>query len=311
MYLDVTDQDYINFTADERDKNFFGDATGKSEYERIKAMIVSAPLPNYAFVNQRNLMFKNKSHELGLGKPGYSNGAAYADLDIDGDLDLVVNNINDQCFVYRNTTTEKDKKSFLQIDLAGQGANKFGVGACVTLYAGGSKQVLQNYPTRGFQSSVPPNLLFGLDTLQSIDSIIVQWPSFRQQVVKNPLVNTRLVLKETDAVATMHATRTEKESLYQDVTTSLIKGNISHVENGFVDFNVERLMPHMLSTEGPKLSIADVNGDGLEDFFMGSAKNDTSKIFIQTSAGKFLPLLPQTGFITTGSMKMQAQNFWM
>ncbi|HZH65388.1 MAG TPA: VCBS repeat-containing protein [Flavisolibacter sp.] len=298
MYLDVTDQDYINFTANERDKNFFGDATGKSEYERIKAMIVSAPLPNYAFVNQRNLMFKNKSHELGLGKPGYSNGAAYADLDIDGDLDLVVNNINDQCFVYRNTTTEKDKKSFLQIDLAGQGANKFGVGASVTLHSGGHKQVLQNYPTRGFQSSVPPNLLFGLDTLKGIDSIIVLWPSFKQQVVKRPLVNTKLVLKEADAVATMNEARTEKESLYQDVTTSVIKGNISHVENGFVDFNIERLMPHMLSTEGPKLSVADINGDGLEDFFVGSAKNDTGKIFIQTSSGKFLPLLPQTGFIT-------------
>ena len=297
MYLDVTDQDYINFTADEKNKNFFGEGKGKSEYEKIKAMIVSAPLPNYAFVNQKNLLFKNKSQELGLGKPGYSNGAAYADLDNDGDLDLVVNNINDECFVYRNTSSEKYKKSFLQIDLAGQGANKFGVGASVTVYAAGNKQVLQNYPTRGFQSSVPPGLLFGLDTLQSIDSIIVLWPSFKKQVVNKPLINTKLVLKEADAVAVMKEALPNTKTFFQDVTTSNIKGNIRHVENNFVDFDVERLMPHMLSTEGPRLAVADVNGDGLEDFFMGSARNDTSKIFIQASSGNFTPLVPQIDFI--------------
>jgi len=297
MYLDVTDQDYINFTADEKNKNFFGSRKSKSDYEKIKAMIVSAPLPNYAFVNQKNLMFKNKAYELGLGKPGYSNGASYADLDNDGDLDLVVNNINDECFVYRNTTSEKYKKGFLQIDLAGDGANRFGVGASVTLFAGGNKQVLQNYPTRGFQSSVPPNLLFGLDTLQSIDSIIVLWPSLKKEVVKKPLINTKLVFKEADAIAAVIEALPENKSLFHDVTTSTIWGNIRHVENNFVDFDVERLIPHMLSTEGPKLAVADVNGDGLEDFFMGSARNDTGKIFIQTSAGKFTPLVPQTDFI--------------
>ena len=309
MYLDVTDQDYINFNADEKNKNFFGEGRVKSEYEKIKAMIVSAPLANYAFVNQKNLMFKNKSYELGLGKPGYSNGAAYADLDNDGDLDLVVNNLNDQCLVYRNTTSEKYKKSFLQIDLAGQGANKFGVGVSVTLYAKDHKQVLQNYPARGFQSSVPPTLLFGLDTLQSIDSIIVLWPSFKQQVIKNPLINQKLVLKETDAVVYGKDELPKNIGLYQDETSSVIKGNIRHIENNFVDFNIERLMPHMLSTEGPKISVADVNGDGLEDFFMGSARNDTGKIFIQTTSGKFSPLVPQIDFIVDREYEDAGANF--
>jgi hypothetical protein len=151
MYLDVTDQDYINFTADEKNKSFFGPENNKSNYEKLKAMIVSEPLPNYAFVNKGNLTFENQSYRLGLAKPGYSNGASYADLDNDGDLDLVVNNINDECFVYRNTT-EKHKKNFLQVDLVGLGLNKFGVGASVSLFAKDKKQVLQNYPTRGFQS---------------------------------------------------------------------------------------------------------------------------------------------------------------
>ncbi|HVG14706.1 MAG TPA: FG-GAP-like repeat-containing protein, partial [Chitinophagaceae bacterium] len=297
MYLDVTDQEYIHYTADEKSRNFFGPEHGKSNYEKIKAMIVSEPLPNYAFVNRGNLSFENQSYQLGLAKPGYSNGAAYADLDNDGDLDLVVNNINDQCFVYRNTTTEKYKKCFLQIDLMGQGANKFGVGASVTVYAKDQIQVLQNFPTRGFQSSVPPNLLFGLDTLHSVDSIIVQWPSYKRQVLKNPRINAKHIFKEADAIAYANDMLPKSVSWFEEVSNSTITGNARHIENNFVDFNVERLMPHMLSTEGPKLSVADVNGDGLEDFFMGSARNDTAKIFIQTSSGNFMPLIPQPAFI--------------
>ncbi|HZH35965.1 MAG TPA: VCBS repeat-containing protein, partial [Flavisolibacter sp.] len=303
MYLDVTDQDYINYTAAEADRNFFRSTSNKPDYERLKEMIVSEPLPNYAFVNKGNLSFENKAYQLGLGKPGYSNGAAYADLDGDGDLDMIVNNINDECFVYRNTTTEKHKKGFLQVDFKGEGLNRFGVGASVTLYAGGSMQVQQNYPTRGFQSCVPPTLLFGLDTLRSIDSLMVQWPSFKRQVIKNPSLNKTLVLQESDATAAAPQRAVEEAPWFQEATTAAIKGNIRHQENSFVDFNLERLMPHMLSTEGPKLAVGDVNGDGLEDFFMGSARNDTAKIFLQKKDGRFTPLVPQPSLVADAAFE--------
>jgi hypothetical protein len=296
MYLDVNDQDYIDFVGNDVNAKLFDKTKAEANYEQLKSMMVSKPLPNYAFVNKGNLSFENQSHQLGLAKPGFSNGASYADLDNDGDLDLIVNNLNDPCLVYRNTTTEKYKKNFLQVDLLGQGSNRFGVGASVSLHAKGKIQVLQNHPTRGFQSSVPPNLLFGLDTLRSIDSIIVEWPSFKRQVIVNPLVNTKLVLKEAEAKTIVQAKHPEEQGLFSDVTEQAIKGNIRHSENNFVDFNVERLMPHMLSAEGPKLSVGDVNGDGLEDFFMASSREDTGKIFVQTREGKFVSLVPQPGF---------------
>ncbi len=297
MYLDVNDQDYIDYVGNDVSSKLFDKTKAEADYEQLKSMMDSKPLPNYAYVNQKNLRFKNESATLGLAEAGFSNGAAYADLDNDGDLDLIVNNLNDQCFVYRNTTTERYKKSFLQIDLIGQDANKFGVGASVTLYAKNKVQVLQNYPTRGFQSSIPPNLLFGLDTLRSIDSLVVHWPSFKKQIIKSPLVNSKLILNEKDAIGHVNNVLPKRTGWFREATNSTIHGNIRHTENNFVDFNVERLMPHMLSTEGPGLSVADVNGDGLEDFFMGSAKNDTAKIFIQTAAGKFAPLVPQHAFI--------------
>lgn len=297
MYLDVTDQDYVDFIMNENNKNYLQKSGTVTNYQMLKSMAVSTPIPNYAFINQRNLTFKNQANELGLGEQGFSNGAAYADLDNDGDLDLVVNNLNSESFVYRNNTTEKFRKNFLRVRMQGDGLNKFGVGASVTIYSGDILQTQQNFPARGFQSSVEPILLFGLDSVSSIDSLVVVWPGSKTQLLKNIPCNKELILKQSEAGKKFMYQVTTTTTLFSDVTAKAITGNILHKENYFVDFNRERLMPHLLSTEGPKIAVADINNDGLEDFIIGSAKHDTTKVFIQTSKGTFLRLLPQPAFV--------------
>lgn len=298
MYLDVTDQDYIAYTADQDRKQLFKKNRGGNDYKLLKKMIVSQPIPNYAFVNQKNLRFKNMSYELGLAKPGFSNGASYADLDNDGDIDIVVNNLNDKCSVFKNTIGDKEQKSYLQVKLQGEGQNKFGIGAMVTVYTKGLDQNIQNFPTRGFQSCVESVLNFGLDETKSVDSIKVLWPNNKLQLVKDIQANTKITLYQKNAQQEFTFPSHHTSTLLEQITPTAITGNISHAENDFVDFDLQRLMPHLLSTEGPKLSVADINGDGLDDLFMGAAKHDTSKIFIQDPNGNFIPLVPQPAFIT-------------
>ncbi len=296
MYLDVTDQDYINYTADQSKKDFFQQGNAVSNYEQLKAMIPSVPIPNYAFTNQKNLAFKNQSYDLGLGEPSYSNGASFADLDNDGDLDIVVNNLNSASFVYRNNSTEKLNKHFLKLQFQGEGLNRFGVGATVDVFSKGLHQSLQNFPTRGFQSSVDNVLTFGLNDQTQVDSLVVKWPSFKTQVLLNVKANQTVQLKESAALKISPVNVTAATAMFADVTTVAISGNSTHKENDFSDFDIERLMPHMLSREGPKMAVADVNGDGLSDFFVGKSKHDTSKVFVQTKDGKFKPMLPQPDF---------------
>lgn len=296
MYLDVTDQDYINYTANENKNSFFKQRNSVSNYEQLKAMIPSVPIPNYAFINQKNITFKNQSYEVGLGGPSYSNGASFADLDNDGDMDIVVNNLNSESFVYRNNTTEKLNKHFLKVQFQGEGLNRFGVGATVDIFSKGLRQSLQNFPTRGFQSTVDNVLIFGLDDQTQVDSLIVKWPSFTTQLLVNVKANQTIHLKESAALKMSPVNTTAATTLFADVTTVAISENSTHKENEFSDFDVERLQPHMLSREGPKMAVADVNGDGLADFFVGASKHDTSKIFIQTKDGKFKPMLYQADF---------------
>ena len=292
MYLDVTDQDYTDFIT-RQDMSYFLNQKGLSDYQLIKKMSVSKTLPNYAFVNQHNLTFKNESYNLGLGEPGFSNGAAYADLDGDGDLDMVVNNLNSECYVYRNNTSEKFNKNFLRVKLQGKGMNPFGVGASVTIFAGGMMQTLENFPTRGFESCVEPVLTFGLGEIGKVDSLIVNWPDDQSQHLSNITAKKELLLKQADANVKFCARTKGGKPLFLNVTSKSITGNIKHKENDFADFKIERLIPHMLSTEGPKMAVADINGDGLEDLVIGSAKHDTTKVFLQTSQGTFRQLLPQ------------------
>ena len=157
-------------------------------------------------------------------------------------------------------------------------------------------QTLENFPTRGFQSCVEPVLTFGLDSISKVDSLVVNWPDDRSQHLKNIGTKTELLLNQADANEHFRGRLKKENSLFTDLTSSLIKGAIYHRENDFVDFNTEHLIPHMLSTEGPKIAVADINGDGLEDFVVGSAKHDTTKVFIQSAKGTFLQLLPQHSF---------------
>ena len=286
IYRDLTDQDFLAYFNDQ--EVLAKVASGEMGFQEILDKIPSVPIPNYAFVNQKNLFFKKESDSLGFGQPTFSNGAAYGDLDGDGDEDLVINNENMVASVYRNMTSEHLRHHYLKIKLRGTAPNTFGLGARVTLFAGGQQQLLEQQPSRGFQSSVDPVLDFGLDTLKKADSLRVEWPDQKMQMLLDIPADTVLVLQEKDAIRNTDYSQPRTSPLFRDITASSFTGNIRHRENEFVDFDVEKLIPKMLSTEGPRLATGDVNADGLNDFFMGGAAGDTAKLFIQQKDGRFV-----------------------
>ncbi|RFS16682.1 VCBS repeat-containing protein [Emticicia sp. C21] len=277
---DITDLDFMAYRAEVAN-------LATSSY--LSDYIPSVKIKNFAFQNKGNFQFEDVSEKWGMAEPSFSNGAAYADLDNDGDLDYIVNNINDSASVYRNNSMQikPQESNYLRVKFKGSLPNIMGLGAMVEIqYNNGQKQVYEHTPYRGYISSVEPVAHFGLGKIQKIDQLKVVWQSGKTQVLKNIKSNQVLSIKESDAAAEPAVEPKVIPTLFTDISDQL-KVPYVHEEDDYIDFNVQKLLPHKLSQYGPAIAVGDVNGDGLEDMFVGGAKYRKGKFLIQNKEGKF------------------------
>ena len=286
IYKDLLDRDYLDFYSNPSIMRSMI-KTEEKAILKIIDMIPSVRVPNYAFHNNGDLTFTSLSASWGLNTPSYSNGAAYGDLDNDGDLDLVINNVNMPPFIYRNETHSKPETNFLMLTLKGTGKNTSAIGTAVTLYYGGKINYQELVPMRGFQSCVDNRLHFGLGASPSIDSMLVNWPDGKCTVLHDVAVNQFLILDQKDAVnRCLNIAEKQPPSVFQKMEQ--IKGlDFTHKENDFVDFERDRLLFQMLSNEGPHMAVGDVNGDGREDLYVCGAKDTPGALFVQDGQGHF------------------------
>lgn len=291
IYKDLLDRDYLTYTAAEDNVR----KIIKEEEDAIVKLIdlmPSSPMPNYAFRNDGNLSFKNVALEWGLGEPMFSSGSAYGDLDNDGDLDFVVNNINAPSLIYRNNSDSSKFKS-LSLSLSSQGKNTFAVGSEITAFCGTKTFFSDNFVTRGFQSSVQPNVTIGLgEGVKSIDSLLIRWPDKGYSVIYNIPVDKKLnIIKEDTKVNENHPFEKKGNNGHfriERINNSFFK----HKGSGLIDFNRDRLLPMMYSNETPSLLKGDINGDGIEEIYLGGGKDQLGS-FIQFKTGKLTSFSPK------------------
>ncbi|SNS02763.1 Repeat domain-containing protein [Belliella buryatensis] len=281
------DLDYINFITDEKIQNDIQGEIGQKELELVKKM-PTIKIPNYVFRNNGDLTFEDVSQFWGLGYDSYSNGASYVDLNNDGALDIVVNNINDEAFIFHNKVLESQVGNFLKVNLSGKPGNNFGIGAKVLVYTGNQMQLQECMPVRGFQSSSDYRLNFGLGENGAVDSLIVIWPDRTFQKFKKVIGNQVIILNQIEAKGEFdYSIFHQKESQFITKEGKEIGINFVHKENKFNEFNREFLLPKMLSQEGPAVAVGDINGDGLDDIFFGGAKHQAAEVYVQNQNGKF------------------------
>ncbi len=279
IYQDLTDQDFLQYvTKDEVVQEIV--SPGKVDYKKLIELIPSVPISNYAFTNKGGLKFNDETSKLGLDKPSFSNGAAYGDLDNDGDYDLVINNVNMESFIYENISELKfPDNNFIKVQLNGTDKNLDAIGSKVYVYANGKTFYMEQMPIRGFQSTVDRNLIIGLGRIQKIDSLIIYWTDASITKKINVPINSKIIIDKVDSNSEVLNQEKPIEHLLKESTDNFIE--FVHEENDFVDFDRDRLLFHMSSTEGSCICSGDIDNDGREDLFIGGSKGISSLIFIQ------------------------------
>jgi hypothetical protein len=287
---DFTDLDFLKYTM--ADAQLEAAAKGNLNFKTYSLVqkMPSNKLSNYIFRNQGDLTFQDITKDWGFSVPSISNAAAYADLDNDGDLDLVIGNNNEPVMVWRNNAA--GSHHWLQVQLKGSNSNTAAFGTKLWLYADNKVQYQELYPVRGFQSCVSPVVYFGMHTNHA-DSMIIEWPSGKKSAIREVTIDKLLTLAEetTPTVTYKSKSQSQKKLFTQAPAQQQIP--FRHQENNFVDFKVEVLLPYQLSKLGPALATGDVNGDGLEDIFIGGAIEQSAQLYLQNSQSAFSPAASQ------------------
>ncbi|HEY3404241.1 MAG TPA: VCBS repeat-containing protein [Ohtaekwangia sp.] len=283
IFKDVTNQDFVEFLGSSDQVRAVMEGKKVDFIEFVNKMS-SQKIHNHMFTAAGELNYTDVALPWGLDEPSFSNGAAYGDLDGDGDLDLVINNVNQEAFVYRNQVRELKRNNFIAITFKGVPKNTFGLGASVHATVGREKLLFDQMPIRGFQSSMDYKMVIGIGQASTVDSLAVIWPDNRMQVFKNVSANQTLTVSQTEANWLWRKEETSGNALLKEVQVS---PPVVHQENEFNDFDRDRLLYHMLSTQGPAFAKADLNNDGLDDFYLGGSAGISGAIYIQQKLNKF------------------------